>query len=180
MCHVPFRRRRVKVLAAIVSSSVASLFIAGSTRAATQFASGVPSYTEGTFATVSGAHYTTTAAALGQPDPMVGDNPVFAGALTPFNANYEQTKLLAFGRGGQVTMAFAQPVAITGAPQIGVFTKVALVDVSPQFTGQAGSPAQTDQMNEYGAERTAVVEVASSLNDFRTVGRVVFDDPANA
>jgi hypothetical protein len=180
MCHVSSLRRRGKILAGIVSSSVASLFIAGSTRAATQFASGVPSYTEGTFATVSGAHYTNTSAALGQPDAMVGDNPVFAGALTPFNANYEQSKLAAFGLGGQLTMSFAQPVSIGASPQVGIFTKVALVDTSPTFSGVAGNPAQSDQMNEFGAERTAVVEVASSLGDFRSLGRVVFDDPSNA
>jgi hypothetical protein len=180
MRHVSFRRR-ANVLALAISSSLVGLIVTRPADAATQFVSGVPSYTEGTFATVSGAHYTSTSAALGQPDPMVGDNPVFAGALTPFNSHYEQSKIVAFGRGGQITLAFPQPVAVnSAAPQVGIFTKVALVDVSPQFTGQAGNPAQTDQMNEYGAERTAVVEVASNLSDFRTIGRVVFDDPSNA
>src|SRR5207248_3036125 len=117
----------------------------------------------GSFATVGGSHYTDTNAALGQPAPIVGGGTAFAGAMTSFNAHYEQDQLVAFGRGGQITLAFSQPVAVTGAPQIGIFTTIALYD---DFypSGSTGTPARTDAMDEYGAERTAVVEVASSLS----------------
>jgi hypothetical protein len=146
---------------------------------ATEFVSDVASYTEGTFATVGGAHYTNTSAAVGQPSPIVGASTAFAGAMTPFNAHYEQDQLVAIGRGGQITLAFPQPVAVTNSPQIAIFTKIALFD---DFypSGATGNPARSDAMDEFGAERTAVVEVGASLADMHSLGRVIFDDPTNA
>ena len=143
-----------------------------------QFASGVPQFAEGDFRTFAGTHYTTTGAALGAPSPVVGAETAFAGVLSPFNSHYETDELVAFGRGGSLTLQFAQPVAVTGAPQIGIFTSAALVDAAfPD--GSAGPSARTYAADEYG-ERTAVVEVASDLADFRSIGRVVFNAPTNA
>ena len=67
---------------------------------------------------------------------------------------------------------------VTGTPQVGVFTNAALVDTAFP-SGAAGAVAATYAADEYG-ERTAVVEVASDLSDFRSLGRFVFDSPTNA
>lgn len=145
---------------------------------AAEFVSSVSGYTEGSFATVGGTHYTSTGAAIGQPSPIVGAGTAFAGVLSPFEAHYQTDQLVAFGRGGAITLQFAQPMAVTGTPQIGIFTKISLMDMDYP-NGGAGSVAMTDAMNEFGAERTAVVEVASHANDFHSLGRVIFDDPTN-
>lgn len=142
-----------------------------------QFASGVPQFVEGDFRTFTGTHYTTTDAALGAPSPVVGAETAFAGILSPFNPHYETDELVGFGRGGSITLSFAQPVAVTGAPQIGIFTNAALVDAAfPE--GSAGTVAKTYAADEYG-ERTAVVEVASDLSNFRSLGRIAFNAPTN-
>jgi hypothetical protein len=98
--------------------------------------------------------------------------------LTPFNSHYEADQLVAIGRGGTITLQFAQPTAITGTQQIGIFTKISLLDMDYP-NGSAGAVATTDSMGEFGAERTAIVEVASHSNDFHSLGRVIFDDPTN-
>lgn len=143
-----------------------------------EFVSAVPDYTEGTFATVGGTHYTDTSGAVGQPSPIVGAGTAFAGILSPFEAHYQTDQLVAIGRGGTITLQFAQPMAVTGSPQIGIFTKISLLDMDYP-NGSAGAVATTDAMGEFGAERTAVVEVASHANDFHSLGRVFFDDPTN-
>jgi hypothetical protein len=61
-----------------------------------------------------------------------------------------------------------------------VITGAYLADVSPTFTGTAANPAHTGAFDEYGAERTALVEVAATPGNFVTVGRIKFDKPANA
>src|SRR3954469_25692941 len=65
-------------LAAFVSSSRAGDFV-----------SAVPNYNQGTFATVSGATYTTIASALGKPAPFVGVVSGFDGVLEQFNSRIE-------------------------------------------------------------------------------------------
>ena len=143
-----------------------------------QFASGVPQFVEGDFRTFTGTHYTATGAALGAPSPVVGADTAFAGVLSPFNSHYDTGELVGFGRGGGITLEFARPAAVTGAPQVGVFTNAALVDADYP-AGSAGATARTYAADEYG-ERTAVVEVASDPSDFRSLGRVVFNAPTNA
>ncbi len=119
-----------------------------------EFVSAVTNYNEGTFATVTGAQYNDlTDATLGQPNPIVGAGSGFPGILTPFESHYEQTDLLAFGLGGNLTMQFAQPMAVTGTPQIGVFTSAAFVD-DDYPNGSTGTATQTDSMNEFGRRRT--------------------------
>ena len=145
---------------------------------AVQFASGVSQYTEGDFRTVPGTHYTNVGAALGAPSSVVGAETAFAGILSPFNSHYETDQLVGFGRGGTITLRFAQPVAVTGGPQVGVFTNAALVDAAFP-AGATGPTARTYAADEYG-ERTAVVEVASDPSDFRALGRFVFNAPTNA
>jgi len=140
------------------------------------FASSVTGFSEGSFATVSGTHYNNLAGAVGKPSPIVGNGTAFPGVLSPYEAHYQTPELTAFGRGGSITLQFPQALPVSGTPQIGIFTKLSLVD--PAFD-PTPTTADTDQMDEFGAERTAIVEVASNPNDFRSLGRVVFDDPTN-
>jgi hypothetical protein len=148
-----------------------------SVASAAQFASGVPQFVEGDFKTFTGAHYANTGAALGAPSPVVGADTAFAGILSPFNSHYSTNELVGFGRGGSLTLEFGQAVPVTGTPQIGIFTNTALVDAAYP-AGSADAVAKTYAADEYG-ERTAVVEVASSPSDFRSLGRVVFNAPTN-
>lgn len=143
-----------------------------------EFVSAVTDYNEGTFATVSGDQYTDTSAVIGQPQPIVGAGTAYLGVLTPFNAHYEQDDLAAFGLGGNITLQFAQPMSVTGAPQIGIFTSAAFVD-EDWPNGSTGSNATTTAMDEFGAERSAIVEVASHAGVFQSLGRFVFDIPTN-
>src|SRR4051794_26897146 len=69
---------RLSLSALALSSSVLAFV---SPAHAAEFVSAVPNYTEGSFATVSGTHYTATSGALGQPSPIVGAGTAFAGIL---------------------------------------------------------------------------------------------------
>lgn len=164
----------------VLFSSAVSIGLAGfsSPSRAGDFVSAVPNYNQGTFATVSGATYTTIASALGKPAPIVGVGSGFDGALSPFNAHFEVDDLIAFGLGGDITLKFPSPMAVTGTPQIGITTNAAFVDANYP-NGSAGATATTGAMDEYGAERTAIVEVAKAGGEFHSLGRIVFDDPAN-
>jgi hypothetical protein len=143
-----------------------------------EFVSAVTDYNEGTFATVSGQQYADTSAVIGQPQPLVGAGTAFVGVLTPFNAHYEQDQLAAFGLGGNITLQFSQPMSVTGQPQIGIFTNAAFVD-EDYPNGSTGTTATTTAMDEFGAERSAIVEVASHTGVFQSLGRFVFANPTN-
>ncbi|CAN5670967.1 hypothetical protein BH09PLA1_BH09PLA1_26210 [soil metagenome] len=166
---------RLFLLSAAISVGLAGF---GSSSRAGDFVSAVPSYSEGSFATVGGSHFTTTSAALNKPGPIVGAGSGFDGVLTPFNSHFEVDHLVAFGLGGNITLQFPTAMGVTGTPQIGIFTNAAFVDANYP-NGFAGATATTGAMDEYGAERTARVEVAKTPGDFRSLGRVVFDDPSN-
>jgi hypothetical protein len=127
---------------------------------------------------VSGEQYTDTNAVIGQPQPLVGAGTAFVGVLTPFNAHYEQDNLAAFGLGGNITLQFAQPMSVTGTPQIGIFTAASFVD-EDYPNGSTGTTATTAAMDEFGAERSAIVEVASHTGVFQSLGRFVFANPTN-
>jgi len=165
----------------LISLSAAAFVAVGgfvSTTRAGDFASSVSDYAEGTFLTVAGQHYTQTSAALGKPSPIVGAGGAFAGILSPFNGHYEQNELVGFGLAGHITLQFPQAVGVTGSPQIGLFTSAAFVD-QDYPNGSTGANTNTGAMDEYGAQRTAIVEVAKTPNDFRSLGRVTLDDPTN-
>jgi hypothetical protein len=162
------------------SLAVAAVLCAGRASAAATFAAAVTDYTMGNvFIASPGVVYNNTAAALGAPNPIVGSG-AFAGNLSPFNAHYETSDLVAIGRGGAITLQLASPIPVGAGPEIGVVTNAYFADVSPGFTGTAQSPAHTAAFDEYGAERTAVVEVAATPGNFVSLGRVKFDKPANA
>ena len=167
---------RFTVLSTAIAVAVGGVFISSSH--ARDFVSAVPSYAQGTFATVGGEQYVQTNSAIGKPAPIVGAGGAFAGILSPFNPHFEQNQLVAFGLGGHVTLQFPQAMGVTGTPQVGIFTSTSFVDASFP-NGSTGANATTASMDEYGVQRTAIVEVAKMLGDFRSLGRVVFDDPNN-
>lgn len=162
----------------LVAAALAAVGRFVSISRAGDFASSVTDYAEGTFLTVAGEHYTQTGAALGKPAPIVGGGTAFAGILSPFNAHYQTDQLVGFGLAGHITLQFPQAVGVTGSPQVGIFTAAAFVD-QDYPNGNTGATAMTGAMNEYGAERTAIIEVGKTPNDFRSLGRIVLDDPTN-
>ncbi|HEY7118413.1 MAG TPA: hypothetical protein VH475_17625 [Tepidisphaeraceae bacterium] len=150
-------------------------------RAATVFADSVPAggYTMGNVYVASGATYDDTAAVLGAPSPIVGAGSAYAGVLSPFNAHYETSDLVAIGRGGALTLHLSSAVPVsTAGPEIGVFTSASFLD-QDYPNGAVANPAHTAAFAEYGAERTAVVEVATTPGNFVSLGRITFDKPAN-
>jgi hypothetical protein len=148
-------------------------------RAAT-FASSVPAgtYTMGDVFVASGVQFNDPNAALGKPNPIVGTG-FFAGAISPFNSHYENTDLVAIGRGGTITLRFGSPVPVGPGYEIGVHTSASFNDVSYP-AGVVSATAQTFAAYEYGADRSAVVEVGDTLGHFISLGRVKFDAPSNA
>jgi hypothetical protein len=154
----------------------ASGMVLGSTP---EYASSAVSYTRGTVVVTGGdTAFADPTAATGPVNPIVGAGSGFPGLLGPFNPQFSSSEMVALGLGGSLTLQFAQPVAVSGTPQIGVFTSAGLVDVNFP-AGDAGTPAQTFTDQEFGAERSAIVSVGSSLSDMHSLGRVVFSAPAN-
>jgi hypothetical protein len=164
------------VLVSLSACLVASTITVSSSHATTFVSSVVPgSYTAGTVS----ATFQNPSAALEAPGTIVGASSGFPNVLSPFSPHYEGTELTGIGVGGSVTYAFANPLNVIAGHEIGIFNNVGIAD--PAFpSGSAGNPAQTFTGAFFGAERTAVVEVASNLSDFRSLGRVTFTSPANA
>jgi hypothetical protein len=169
---------------ALTAATLAALPAASAAAASNaSFATAVTDYTMGNvFIAAPNTTYNQTAAAVGAPNPIVGSG-AFAGNLSPFNSHYETSDLVAIGRGGSITLQFGSAVPVISGPELNVVTNVYLVDAGDFMAGTSGtasSPARTSAFDEYGAERTALVEVATTPGDWRTVGRVKFDKPANA
>ena len=159
-----------------VCSAFAMLGPIGS--ASAEFASGVQSFTQGTIGFADGVStYSNPATATGQPNRIAGASIGFPGPVTPFNPPFEQSELVAVGGGGQLTVELPSMVSATGGGvlQVGIFHSAGLND--PTFTGQAEATARTFAGQEYAADRTAVVEVADTLGNFQSLGRVRFTQP---
>ncbi len=175
----PGRRREIcamRFLDLPCGTCAASGMVLGSTP---EYASSAVSYTRGTVVVTGGdTAFADPTAATGPVNPIVGAGSGFPGLLGPFNPQFSSSEMVALGLGGSLTLQFAQPVAVSGTPQIGVFTSAGLVDVNFP-AGDAGTPAQTFTDQEFGAERSAIVSVGSSLSDMHSLGRVVFSAPAN-
>ena len=163
---------RVCWVVAVVGCGLA--FSAG----AAQFATSAPQYTMGNVYTASGVMFNEPSAALGAPGAIVGASTAYAGVLSPFNAHYERDQLVAIGRGGSIVLEFASAIPVTGEREIGVFTSASFIDADYP-NGAVPTPAQSAASAEYGARRTAVVEVAGPSGGFVSLGRVIFDNPAN-
>ena len=167
-CH-----RRVSIAAGVAAT--AGLGLAGP--ASAEFATSVQSFDQGTVAFADGVStYNNANAAVGQPNRTSGASIGFPGPVTPFNPPFEQGEIVSVGLGGQITLQLPSAVPVTaGALQVGIFHSAGLND--PAFTTQAESPARTFAGREFGADRTAVVEVADVLGNFRSLGRVLFTQP---
>jgi hypothetical protein len=174
MRHILFRPRPPRTIASVAAAFIASVGFSGV--ASAEFAGSVQSYTQGTVTfSTSAQHYDTPTTALGQPSRIAGLSDGFAGPVTPFAGPYEQSELVAVGVGGSITLELSSPVQTGGPVHVGIFSAVTYKD--PTFSGQALSPALTLAGAEYGADRTAVIEVAQTLGAFRTIGRVTLANP---
>jgi hypothetical protein len=137
--------------------------------AAAQFAVQAVSYDAGTTPT---AGYTSSAAALGGPEQYTGEG-VFPGVVSPFNPPYLASELTSIGEAGQLTLRlsnFVLPQA--GAPEIGVFSNVGLIDANYP-NGEATSPAAT-----FGFD-SALVDVSADGTNWVSLGAFDFDVPTN-
>jgi hypothetical protein len=165
--------RRVSIAASVAVA--AGLSWAGS--ASAEFATSVQSFNQGTVAFADGVStYNNANTALGQPNRTSGASIGFVGPVMPFAAPFEASELVSVGLGGQITLELPAAVPVNaGSLQVGIFHSAGLND--PAFTTQAESPARTLAGREFGADRTAVVEVADVLGNFRSLGRVLFTQP---
>lgn len=172
------RTRRAMFVAA-TAAVLGSFGLVG--HASAEFVSSVQSYTQGTVNFANGAsQYNASAAALGAPNRIAGVSVGFPGPVTPFNPPFEENEMVAVGLGGSIVLELSSPIPVSGANSVhvGVFTAAGLND--PSFGGQAESTARTFAGAEYGADRTAVIEVASTLGDFKSLGRVTLANPTQA
>jgi hypothetical protein len=170
---------RTSTLTAAALALVAVALPAARALAGATFAGAVPTggYTMGNVFTASGVLFDNPATALGAPNPIVGTG-TGAGVLSPFNGAFENTQLVAVGRGGSLTLQYQSAVPVGVGPEIGIFTAVSWLDEAYP-SGVASSPPNNFAHLEYGAERTAVVEVAQTAGNFVSLGRVKFDKPTN-
>lgn len=170
-----FSRLIVRAVPAVFFGGGAVLVSTGT--ASAEFASSSPSYVQGTVDSSSTFHNNPTTA-TGEPARIsvsFGVAPV-----APFSPAYEATQVVDVGRGGTLTLGFSSPVMVTpGSLQIGVFTTAGLNDANYP-NGQAEPTARTFAGLEYGADRTAIVEVAGTSGVFQSLGRVLFANPTQA
>ena len=102
---------------------LAALAFANTSRAAV-FAAEVIEYQPG-----SGASLTDPSAALGRPDPIVGEGSGFDHPLDPFNPHYEADQVVQIGEGGHLVLRLSNYVEINaGIAQIGIFGNAGLID----------------------------------------------------
>lgn len=170
------QRLRIPCLGAAAATAAATLFGAAGSASA-EFASSVQSFSQGTVGFADGVStYNNASTAVGAPNRIAGASFGFPGPVTPFNPPFEQTEIVSVGLGGQITLELPSAVpVIDGTLQVGIFHSAGLND--PAFTGQAENPARTFAGREFGADRTAVVEVADALGNFQSLGRVLFTQP---
>lgn len=120
----------------------------------------------------SATSFTNPAAALGLP---VGDTSF--GALTPFNPPFRDNQIVIVGAGGRLTLRLSSPVSAGGTePDIGIFVNNGLIDVSPDGSGVAGTPAAT-----FSPLPAARVSVSEDGQTFVPLGvePIVFSNPTN-
>ena len=169
--------RHVLFCPAVASAIVAATSFIGSNLA---LASGISTaqafvpggYTPGDFApTGTSPTFQNPSAALGM---LSGDTGF--GGLTPFNPPFSAGHIVAVGAGGSLTLQLSQPVPATGRT-LGVFVNNGLIDVSPDGSGQAGSPAAT-----FSAPPRAIVSVSGDGVNFQALNGgapITFGNPSN-
>jgi hypothetical protein len=161
------RTRITRAAFGVLLAGCPSLAFAGS------YAAGVVSYTPGT----AGADFQTSAAALGAPDGISGENPAasnyfgFPNVLSPFSPAYQGDEIVQIGEGGQLTLRLANYVNVGAGKRLGVITNAGLIDSSPTFNGGNGPIASI-----YGGG-TARVKVSSDNQTWVDLGLVTFNIP---
>lgn len=160
----------------LLGGIVAIPLMTGSALAA-NFVASVTSHVPGSVFVASGDTYNNTSAVVGKPGGIVDPTSAWASALTPFSPHYTTDELLAVGLGGSVTLQFQTPVPVNGQTKVAVYTNAGMFD-SPFGAGKSLNN-HTATHYEYGAERTALVEVGDANGNFVSLGRVIFDDPSN-
>jgi hypothetical protein len=159
------------------AAALSGVLYGGPVVRAAEFADQAPAneYTQGTI--ISGfAVYNDLTAPTGEPARLISPGH-FPGLLSPYNPPFETNEIVAIGLGGTITLHMAHPTGVAGGPQIGVFSNVGL-SAANFSTGKIGDPATTFSLGEFGAERSAVVEVAQIDGQFHSLGRVVFNKPS--
>jgi len=116
-----------------------------------------------------------SAAALGTPDGITGENSGFGGnVLSPFSPAFESDEIVRMrGQGAGITLRLSNFAIDVPGPDIGVIANVGLIDTAFP-NGQAGDPVST-----FAAPRQAMVEVSENGADFVSLGTVVFENPAD-
>jgi hypothetical protein len=138
--------------------------------AAAQHAAAVVSYEPG-HSPVPG--YTNSAVALGPPERFTGEG-VFPSVVSPLSPPFLNTELVSIGEGGTITVRLSHyAIPQAGAPEIGLFTNVGIVDVDYP-NGMAGSPATM-----FGFADSAAVSVSQDGTDWVAVDFVTFLAPTN-
>lgn len=148
------------------SAALSSCLLTGSNLSAAVFVSQVVDYVPGDISPT----YTTASSALG-PAALVHS----FGVVSPFNPAYEPSDLVGIGKGGRLTVRFAQPVVDVPGPDFGVFNNVGLIDASYP-SGTATNPAATFN----ALPRVADVSVSSDGTTFVPLSRTTFSNPAMA
>src|SRR5690348_16114391 len=176
MRHVTFGPIARRSVFAAAAAAIGAVGFAGV--ASAEFVSSVQSFDQGSVNFANPAsQYNAPAAALGQPNRIAGAAGGFPGPVTPFNPPFEENELVDVGLGGSITLQLSSPIPVNGANSVhvGVFTSAGLND--PSFSGQAETTARTFAGTEYAADGTAVIEGASTLGDFKSLGRVTLANP---
>ncbi len=116
-----------------------------------------------------------SAAALGEPDGLTGENSGFgANVLSPFSPAFEADEIVRMrGEGAGITLRLSNFAVDTAGPELGIISNVGLIDTDFP-NGEAGDPAGT-----FSAPRQAQVEVSEDGIDFISLGTVIFDLPAD-
>lgn len=111
-------------------------------------------------------------AALGMPGPMVGEGSGYDAIYSPFNPPYETHQLVQIGEGGSLTLRLDSVVAVTaGAPELGLFTNVGLID--------GKFPDGLNNVGAFGAD-TVRVDVSEDGLEWAELGEISCDFPGNA
>jgi hypothetical protein len=170
--------RQPRAVCVGVACAVAAL--APQTSAQTNpWANTVVAYTPGSNAT---PNYTDPNVALGQPTRFTGESGGFPGAVTPFNAPWENDEIVSIGEGGHLTVRFDQPVANDPNNPFGidllVFGNAWYIDTSWP-NGVAGAIAAEGGQISVSADGQAWFDVVGVQADgaFPTLGYNDLTDP---
>jgi autotransporter-associated beta strand protein len=138
---------------------------------ATVFASQIDNYAPGTLDSFD-SYYEDTTDWTGIPSGTTGAPEGFPGVVSAFFPPFDVDQVLEIGIGGRLELQFPEPINVTFAPAIGVFTNAGLVD-SNYPSGTASDPATTFGSGE------ADVRVSQDGTTWVDLGLQNLDNPQN-